>query len=55
LVEPQIIEGSLVRLDIKEQPGFTLPLHLVHLQDAPPRRAARFLIEQVRLQFAKPL
>jgi DNA-binding transcriptional LysR family regulator len=55
LVEPQIIEGSLVRLNIKEQPGFTLPLHLVHLQDAPPRRAARFLIEKVRLQFAKPL
>jgi len=55
LVEPQIVEGSLVRLNIKEQPGFTLPLHLVHLQDAPPRRAARFLIEQVRLQFAKPL
>jgi DNA-binding transcriptional LysR family regulator len=55
LVEPQIIEGSLVRLNIKEQPGFTVPLHLVHLQDAPPRRAARFLIEQVRLQFAKTL
>jgi DNA-binding transcriptional LysR family regulator len=54
LVEPQIIEGSLVRLNIKEQPGFTMPLHLVHLPEAPPRRAARFLIEQVRLQFAKP-
>jgi len=53
LVEPEIVEGRLVRLNIKEQPGFTLPLHLVHLQDAPPRRAARFLIEQVRLQFAK--
>jgi DNA-binding transcriptional LysR family regulator len=35
LVEPQIIGGSLVRLNIKEHPGFTLPLHLVHLQDAP--------------------
>ena len=55
LVESEIVEGSLVRLNIKEQPGFTLPLHLVHLQDAPPRRAARFLIEQMRLQFPKPL
>ena len=55
LVEPLIAAGDLVRLDVKEQPCYILPIHMAHLQDAAPGRAARFLMEDVRRRLARPV
>lgn len=52
LVDRHIAEGRLKRLDILEQrgPGFSFPVHVVHLRGRPPGRAGRWLVQDLSLR-----
>ena len=50
LVEPHIESGRLTRLALAENPGWNLPIHVVHDRNRPPQRAGRMLIEDLRVR-----
>jgi DNA-binding transcriptional LysR family regulator len=58
LVDGHIAAGRLKRLDILEQrgPGFSFPVHVVHLRGRSPGRAGRWLVQDLsaRLRFDAP-
>jgi DNA-binding transcriptional LysR family regulator len=49
VVDLHIAAGRLKRLDIAEQrgPGFSFPLHVVHLRGRPPGRAGQWLVQDL--------
>jgi DNA-binding transcriptional LysR family regulator len=52
LVDGHIAAGRLKRLDILEKrgPGFSFPVHVVHLRGRPPGRAGRWLAQDLALR-----
>jgi len=52
LVDRHIAAGRLKRLDILEQrgPGFSFPVHVVHLRGRPPGRAGRWLVQDLSIR-----
>jgi len=46
LIEPDLVAGTLVRLDMQDDIGGTYRFHAVYRPDAPPGPAATWLIEQ---------
>jgi DNA-binding transcriptional LysR family regulator len=48
LVHDHIVAGRLKRLELKESEGRLFPLYVVHRRGAPPGRAGRWLVENLR-------